>query len=77
MLIEYVTLGQVETGSIEEFRSKHPGASIQSIDGKDYVSYCESCSALLVSGDSAYVYEDGVHTCQTCGGEPGQAMRVL
>lgn len=58
-----------EFASLEEFREKHPGFTIDAIDDKEVVALCEVCGQPIFEGDDYHTGDEDliyVHASVEC-----------
>lgn len=51
------------------------GWEIISLDGKLVIGFCESCERQIYEDDKYHEWEDGIKTCEECGG-PNEEDRI-
>lgn len=60
-----------ETGECETLKDMPKDACAVTIEDKTVVARCESCRKYIVEGEFYHVWQDGVSTCEECGGPEG------
>ena len=55
-----------EFTSVDEFREKHAGFTIEAIDDCEVVTICEGCMKVIYEGDSYHATADDCDLCEIC-----------
>jgi len=61
-MIEYTLHGKCRS-----YSEVPKGAKIESVNGKKFVSFCESCKKPILKNQKYYLWADGIFTCYKCG----------